>query len=298
MRREFWISSGLLLALTFLGVSAGSAASRTTADCRVEVPSVAIPALPEASGVASSRRTPGLLWSHADSGSAPLLVALDARGTVRGKVRLSGATLVDWEDIAVGGCGSSSCVYAADIGDNNGRRKAITIYRTPEPLASDGTTGPVEAFVGHFPDAPQDAEAFFVRGDGEMYIVTKGDSGPVALYRFPKGAKPGTQAATLEKLGVLQAGRIDRNQWVTGASASPDGRWVALRTHGSVAFYEADKLVKGDFSAASTFALSGLRQAQGEGVALGPKGAVFLVGEGGGRGKAGVFGSLACKLPG
>ncbi len=285
----------LAVALMFVQPSRALAAA---ADCHVDVPSVSIPELAEASGLAASRRSPGLLWSHADSGNAPVLVALDAHGTVKGRVALRGATPVDWEDVAVGSCESSSCVYAADIGDNNGRRKGITIYRFPEPLPTDRTTGPAEAFRGQFPDGPQDAEAFFVLGGGEMFVVTKGDTGPVALYAFPVAATSGPRVATLRKIGVLQRGKIDRRQWVTGASASPDGRWVVLRTHGSVAFYDAARLVKGDFSSPSIFALTGLGQLQGEGVALGARGAVFLVGEGGGRGAPGVFGSLACHLPG
>ena len=87
------------------------------ADCRIEGSSVALADLPEASGLAVSRRTPGILWSHVDSG-APVLFALDIRGSVKGRVRVEGVKTNDWEDVAVGSCGSASCVYIADIGDN------------------------------------------------------------------------------------------------------------------------------------------------------------------------------------
>jgi hypothetical protein len=267
------------------------------ADCGIEGSSVALPELPEASGLAASRRTPGILWSHLDSNAVPILFALDLRGSVKGKVRVSGVTLVDWEDVAVGACASSSCVYVADIGDNRGARKGITVYRVPEPSPTDSATGPSEFFHGTFPDGAQDAEALFVLGAGEMFIVTKGATGPVALYRFPSSAKAGPSSSTLQKIGVIQSGAIQRGNWVTGASASLDGRWVVLRTHRELTFYDASKIVKGDFGSPLKFDVSGLNEPQGEGVAFGAKGSLFLVGEGGGKRAAGTFGSLVCNLP-
>jgi hypothetical protein len=297
------IPLAFLLAFTLVGTSSGDSkkskihAKGEGADCHVGVASVALPDLPEASGLAASRRTPGIFWSHSDSGVAPVLTALDDHGALKGRVRVSGVTLADWEDVAVGTCGTSSCVFVADIGDNRGVRKGITIYRMPEPLPTDPVTGPVEAFHGTFPDRAQDAEAFFVLG-GDMFIVTKGDTGPVALYRFPSGAKARPEASTLQKIGVLQGGRVDRTDWVTGASVAQDGRWVGLRTHAGVAFYAAARIIKGDFSSPLNFDVSGLNQVQGEGIAFGAKGSVFLVGEGGGGGAPGSFGSLVCNLPG
>ena len=66
-----------------------------------------LPDLPEASGVAASRSVPGRLWAHNDSGP-PVVVALNDRGTVTGRLRLSGAKVEDWEAIAVGPCPSGS----------------------------------------------------------------------------------------------------------------------------------------------------------------------------------------------
>ena len=58
-----------------------------------------LPEIPEASGLAVSRRDPGLLWSHNDSGSAAVLFALDTAGTMRGRVRVPVKTR-DWEDVS------------------------------------------------------------------------------------------------------------------------------------------------------------------------------------------------------
>lgn len=113
------------------------AAQNDAGQCRPTGPVVQIPGLSEASGLAASSRVPGRLWTHNDSGE-PVGVSVDARGTVTGRVRLMGARVEDWEAIAVGPCGTGSCLHVGDIGDNEAKRKRITIYRLPEP---DGTNG-------------------------------------------------------------------------------------------------------------------------------------------------------------
>ncbi len=94
--------------------------------------------LPEASGLVASRVTPGRLWAHNDSGKTEVF-ALDAKGTVTGRVSISGAALEDWEALASGACADGTCLYIADIGDNNGKRKEIIIYRVPEPAKASGS---------------------------------------------------------------------------------------------------------------------------------------------------------------
>ncbi len=277
------------------GESRAADVSATPADCRLGGSSVALADLPEASGLSVSRRTPGILWSHLDSGP-PVLFALDTRGSVKGKVRVEGVKTDDWEDVAVGSCGSSSCVYIADIGDNQASRKGITVYRVPEPLPTDRATQAAEAFHGTFPDGPKDAEALFVSGAGELFVVTKGDAGPVALYRFPASMKAGA-SAKLQKISVLKDGKSSNDQWITGASTSPDGKWVALRTHNAVFFYAARMIAKGDLSGPLFFDVTALKEPRGEGVALGANGAIFLAGEGGKKGASGTFAAGVCKLP-
>jgi len=265
--------------------------------CQMANASAGLPGVTEASGVAVSRRTPGILWSHGDSYvGEPVLFAFDARGAVKGKVRLAGVKVSDWEDIAVAPCGSASCLFIGDIGDNQNARKSITIHRIPEPAPTDAVASRGEVFTATFPDGSHDAEAFFVSASGEMFVVTKGETGPVALYRF--GGSPKAGASTqLQKVGVLQKGAVNRNQWVTGASASPDGKWVAMRTHGSVYFYDANRLMKGDLKSPLRFDATALKEPQGEGVALGPDGALFLAGEGQRKGAPGTLASGVCKLP-
>ena len=68
---------------------------------------------------------------------------------------------------------------------------------------------------------------------------------------------------------------------VTGGAASPDGNWVALRTNTELVFYPAADLIAGKTVQPRRFDLKPLKERQGEGVAFGPDGVIYLVGEGG-----------------
>lgn len=165
-----WI---LVLALTVAcNLTAAPPAQVQTDRCRSIGETVRLPGLGEASGITASRRTPGLLWAHNDSGD-PAVYALDLSGSIKHRVLLAGAAVDDWEDIAIAACPGGSCLYVADIGDNGARRRRITIYRVPEPELSDKATQPVEAFHATYPDGSHDAEALFVLPSGDLFIVTK-----------------------------------------------------------------------------------------------------------------------------
>ena len=117
-----WVGGlAILISLSAIRGDAGQG-SGAAPQCRPAGSLVRVPELPEESGVAVSRRVPGRLWTHNDSGEA-VIFALDARGSVTARVRLTGASVEDWEAIAVGPCPAGSCVFVADIGDNDAQRK-------------------------------------------------------------------------------------------------------------------------------------------------------------------------------
>jgi hypothetical protein len=241
--------------------------------------------LPEASGLAASRQTPGLLWAINDSGQ-PRLLALDENGETKGRVAIAQAQLTDWEDISISSCASGSCVYIGDIGDNDAERSSVTIYRLPEPGAHEKTRQAAGMDV-RFPDGPHDAEAMFVLPDGRIFVITK--SSPSVVYnaaRFEPGG-----SVTLERLMSLPIGHV------TDAEASQDGTWVAVRSNDEAAFYRTESLLSGDVEHATMVSLAQYTEPQGEGIAFGARGAVFLAGEGGQKGIPGTFLRLECSLP-
>ena len=131
----------------------------------------------------------------------------------------------------MGPCPEGSCVFVADIGDNAARRSSVTIYRIPEPAASEASAAVSAAFTLSYPDGAHDAEALLVTKDGVILIVTKGETGPVNVYRVPASAASGGGRVTLERVGASIKARAAADERITDGSVSPDGQWIALRSH-------------------------------------------------------------------
>jgi hypothetical protein len=225
-----------------------------------------------------------------------VLFALDANGAVAGRVRVPGAKVEDWEAIAVGPCPAGSCIFVGDIGDNDADRRSITIYRIQEPAGASATIETADVITATYPDGAHDAESLLVTPKGEVLIVTKGDTGPVALYRVPPDAKPGA-TVTLQRIGKpRQSGKVPADQRITDGAVSPNGSWVALRTHTAVVLYRAGDLMSGNWQEAGRVPLKALGEPQGEGITFGDDNTIYLVGEGGGKSRPGTFGRLTCTF--
>ena len=187
------------------------------------------PAIDEASGLAASRTSPGLLWVHNDSGDAPFVYCLTRNGGRCGTWSVTGARARDWEDMAVGPGPrpGTSYLYVGDIGDNRSDQPAVTVYRMPEPTPGTGAvpTGPqaTEAAIAlrlRYADGPHDAEALLVHPTtADVYVVTK--DAPARVYRAgPDGV-----------LALVATVRMPEGEWVTGGDVSPDGRRVLLSSY-------------------------------------------------------------------
>jgi hypothetical protein len=283
--------SVVVMALILGGHAAvASAQGSDSPVCKAESPLFTLSGLPEASGLAVGANA--RLWMHNDSG-APELFAVDARGAIAGKLTLSGARVEDWEALASGPCGKGSCLYVGDIGDNDASRKQITIYRVSEPAQANGSAR-AEAFHATYPDGAHDAETLLIAPDGTLFIVTKGDTGPVAVYRFPRELKAGA-TMQLERVGKAIADKPRNDGRVTDGAFSADGKWVVLRTNKSLTFYRGADFMRGDFKETHRVDLSGLKEPQGEAVVFGAGNTVYVGGEGGGKKQPGTLASLSCN---
>ena len=262
-------------------------------ECRVSGSLGRIDGLSESSGVAVSRSSAGRLWTHNDSGD-PVIFALTGTGSVAGKIQLTGVKVEDWEAIAVGPCTDSQCIYVGDIGDNNASRRQVTVYRFPEAAGAGSPVAVKDVFHATYPDGAQDAETLLV-SDGRLFIVTKGETGPVSLYRFPKELRAG-MTHRLERVGNPRgSGKPTESERVTDGAVSPDGTWVALRSKQRLWLYRAVDLFQGKWTDAREVDLSPLDEPQGEGVAIGADGTIYLTGEGGGLSRSGTFAKVSCS---
>lgn len=286
------VCGALVLAAVLTPVKAGA---QPAVQCKPVGALMHVAELPEGSGLAASRRTPGRFWSHNDSGD-PVLVALDDAGRVTGRLRIDGATVEDWESVAVGQCSSGSCIYVADIGDNDAERNRITIYRIPEPAAASESVKVSGVFHATYPDGAHDAESLLIAADGRLHVVTKGETGPVALYRFPNELKNGTTVRLERVGGPRESRRAAENDRVTDGAVSPNGQWIALRSLNSLTFYRAAELLAGEWREVGRVSLTTLREPQGEGMTFGSDSTMYLMSEGGGKKQPGSFARLTCTL--
>ena len=265
--------------------------------CRAAGKLMPVKELPEASGVAVSRKSPGVLWSHNDSGE-PVIVAVGTDGTTRGRVKIAGATVGDWEDIDVGPCPGGTCVYIGDIGDNDAGRSSITVFRVPEPEPGATSSTNAESMTLTYPDGARDAESLIVLPDGSLRGVSKGEKSSIGSYRSAAIKNGGT--ARLESIATIASGEksdgVARENRITGGSASPDGRWIVLRTLSTLTFYDASELGAGKVREAFRSDISGIGEAQGEGVAFAGDGTLWLASEGGGKSRPGMLAKLTCTL--
>jgi hypothetical protein len=183
--------------------------------CEAKGDLVSLPGdLTEASGAAASVAHSGIIWTHNDSGE-PYAYAVDRAGKARGRVRLTGAKVVDWESIDIGPCPSGQCLHVGDIGDNRAKRSEVIIYRVVEPAPNATSSAPVEVIRAKYPDGPHDAEAVFVSPDGVIHIATKGEGEGSAVYRLPRAVN-GATVATLELLRKLSDGKASKRERGTG----------------------------------------------------------------------------------
>jgi hypothetical protein len=284
-------------ALLALWVGVACAPPQNPAEkCRIIQTATALPVgLEETSGVAVSRAHAGIVWTHNDSGGDPEVSAVRSTGELVARVRLTGARAVDWEDIALGPCPTGTCLYVADIGDGDAKRPQVDLYRAPEPDPVRDRQVPVERFTVRYPDGPRDAEALFVLPSGEVFVVTKGRSEAVELYRYPLPLRAG-ETVTLEHVATLADGAQPLELQVTGAAASSSGEWVAIRTYKHLALRRTSDLLAGVTAPALFVNLEAVGEAQGEAVDLLDNGAVILTSEGGFPGALGSLAILRCSL--
>jgi hypothetical protein len=263
-------------ALLATSCAAAAQSPTTTANtCSIATALQPLPAdVRETSGLVRGRANKDVFWTHNDSGFQAEIFALGSDRSIKARVTIEGGSLVDWEDMEGGACGDANCLYIADIGDNDGNRKSITIYEVREPTLPATSTKVSRMLTASYPDGAQDAEAFFRLPSSDFYVVTKGRQKSIKLYRL----NPAGQGAMelVRELAPRPRAEADR---VTAATASPNGKWVAIRSYSTLYVYAADELLRGTGKPAVTYSLRSLGELQGESVTLDDDGTIWMTSE-------------------
>jgi hypothetical protein len=194
------------------------------------------PELKELSGMAASRRHPGILWAHNDSGNTFTLYALRATdGTIAARFTIRGNAARDPEDIAVARCAAGdprSCIYVADVGDNGQRRKQVTVFKLPEPDTLRDRTLDAQPLHFTYAEGPRNAEAILVDPrTARIFVVSKILSSLGDVFRVDAlGARAGGTAVRVRRLRPPK----EFDSYLTSASVHPDGTRILLRTYGRI----------------------------------------------------------------
>ncbi len=149
--------------------AAASATAASAASVRAAAPAtvlftIADDRITESSGLATSRRFKGVVYTHNDSEDDARVFALGSDGRTRAVLTLDGAEARDWEAIATGSDDDGRpALYIGDIGDNlGGAWSEIWIYRILEPNELTDRTVSYQRFRFRYADGPRDAEAMLV----------------------------------------------------------------------------------------------------------------------------------------
>lgn len=242
--------AGLPLALVLL------VAPSVQTDAEVEF-TFADPEILESSGLVMTEE---LAVTVNDSGDSARIFTVDRQtGETVGVTRWSGE-VVDVEALAPAGAGH---VWVGDIGDNFKRRESITV--TKVPFGRGDREVPGETFDLVYPDGARDAETLALDPQsGRLHVVSKDVLGG-GVYRAPAELDP-ARPNQLEKVA-------DAPALATDGAFSLDGSRLLVRNYGQLFVLDAsgfDELARLRLPA----------QQQGEGLAVGPDGAVFLSSEG------------------
>jgi hypothetical protein len=185
------------------------------------------PRIDESSGLAASRRHPGIVYTFNDSDGPTQIYALGPDCRTRATLTVAGARNRDWEAIALGPNG----IYIGDIGDNmDGAWPYVTVYRIPEPSVLRSQTLRATAYRIKYADGPRNAETMMINPrTGRLYIASKAFSD--SLYEGPKRLST-SGYNIMHKVG-------DAPFYATDGSFAPDGRTFVIRGYWGAEIYRA-----------------------------------------------------------
>ena len=175
-------------------------------------------------------------WVINDSGNTNELFEVTPKGKILRVVEVVNARNKDWEDLASNG---SDQLFIGDFGNNNNKRKDLTIYWVNTNLIKNNKIATTktnfyfedqERFPPKKKDRNFDVEAFVYK-DGYFYLFTKNRSskfdGPTKLYQVL--AQEGEQKAVLTDVFVTCQDQSDC--LITSATLSKDKNELVLLTH-------------------------------------------------------------------
>lgn len=193
----------------------------------------------EASGLASSKKNPGVLWTHNDTNNKNRIYAMSGSGKHLGIYNVKNTSDRDWEDIAAGPGPESSkwYIYIGNIGDNDLEYDIKYVYRCEEPDVSIGqdavisSIDNVDVLQFRYPDGKKNAETLMIDPVTlDYYVITKNEKKEL-VYKasYPQ---PLTTVDTLECVDTLDM------TGVVAGNISADGREIIIKTYKKIYYWK------------------------------------------------------------
>ena len=216
--------------------------------------------IPEVSGIACSRVTPGYIWMQSDEtdkDTNPFIVATDETGSVLGaKVSFDKVYRWDWEDMCGGVYNGKNYLFIGGFGDNNHTDGEYCIIYFEEPAidpAHPNVSVAAKRIKFEYPDHQKhNCESMMYDNiEQKLYIVTKVYDNVNQVFSLPFRLDYGDTQQTLTyvcDLGITSdigegeySGAIHRYKGfhlATAADISPDGKYILIKNHNNyVAIY-------------------------------------------------------------
>lgn len=180
----------------------------------------------ESSGLVTSRRQPGMFWTHNDSGDKARIFAFDRKGTHCGECRFGGVVAEDCEDLATFERDGKPWLLLADVGDNRRQRETYQLYVCEEPAPGKSTVVS-QQITFRYGSRSFDCESVAVdQQSGIVLLVTKVFGPNCSVYQLPLLKTPGTEVLIAEKVADLPV------PLAVAMDVSPDGSRAVVLTYG------------------------------------------------------------------
>jgi len=231
----YWLSLMIVLA----GVFPASIFGQPEIGERRDFGELSYDKLNEVSGIAASRKNPGIFWLHNDSGDGNFIYAINSTAQLVGIYEVIGAKERDWEDIAIGPgpAEGQQYLYIGNFGDNDAEYPIKHIYRVMEPRVLPNQEPRRIKLYGTqdisfvFPDGKRDAETLMVDPlNLDIYVVSKREE-KVGVYRAPY-PQPVGRPTPLKLVTRLPL------SWIVAGDISADGREILLKTYDAIYYWE------------------------------------------------------------
>ena len=207
--------------------------------------------LNKASGMAASTMVETRLYHTNDTWTpSPNFFVTDTTGQNLQRVDIEGVNnnprINDIEDMDVGRCGDTSCLFIGDIGDNRANRPNIHIL-VIEEFTDVPSSLPVKQYLRvQYPDGSHDSESLAVY-NGDIYVLTKEitslfGTAPAKLYKLARDLweNAGDEVLTLEFVASIDLFALSGttvnifSHIATSMDISNDGQRLLILTYGEV----------------------------------------------------------------